>query len=55
LLAFFKSGPFAYQGIFVFWVPFAVFGAYVMVLIWAVWRAARADLEPGPRQTKPCI
>jgi hypothetical protein len=55
LLAFFKTGPFAYQGIFVFWVPFAVFGAYVMVLIWAVWRAARADLEPGPRQTKPCI
>jgi hypothetical protein len=40
LLLFFKSGPFSYQGLFVFWIPFVVFGAWILVLAWALRRAA---------------
>jgi hypothetical protein len=43
LLIFFKSGPFSYQGLFVFWVPFAVFGAWIMIMAWAAGRAALTD------------
>jgi len=40
LLIFFKTGPFAYHGLLVFWVPFVVFGAWILILSWAARRAA---------------
>lgn len=51
LLAFFKTGPFSYQGLFVFWIPLIVFGVWILVLAWAARRAvleeARADAPPS--------
>jgi hypothetical protein len=45
LLIFFKSGAFSYQGLFVFWVPFLTFGAWIIVMAWACYRAALTDTE----------
>jgi hypothetical protein len=47
LLIFFKTGPFSYQGLFVFWVPFLTFGAWILVMAWACHRAALTDAAPG--------
>jgi hypothetical protein len=50
ILIFFKSGPFSYQGLFVFWVPFLVFGGWILLMAWAAGRAAKSDtgdLIPG--------
>jgi hypothetical protein len=44
LLIFFKSGAFSYQGLFVFWVPFLTFGAWMLVMAWACHRAASSDI-----------
>jgi hypothetical protein len=53
----FKSGPFAWNSIFPFWIPLAVFALWVFVNTWAVLRAiaieasASADeLDPAPEQ-----
>lgn len=43
LMLFFKTGPFSYQGVFVFWIPMFVFGAWILVLAWAAGRAAARD------------
>lgn len=39
-LLFFKDGVFAYDGLFVFWVPFFIFGAWILMLAWVVRQAA---------------
>jgi hypothetical protein len=51
LLIFFKSGPFSYQGMFVFWVPFLTFGAWIVVMAWACYRAALTDTATEPMTT----
>jgi len=35
LVAFFKAGPFAYNGIFTFYLPFTILLAWVVILTWA--------------------
>src|SRR4051812_36200989 len=42
-LLFFKNGVFAYDGLFVFWVPFFIFGAWILMLAWVVRQAALDD------------
>lgn len=42
-LMFFHDGVFSYHGLFVFWVPFFIFGAWILVLAWAVRYAALND------------
>jgi hypothetical protein len=49
VLIFFKSGPLAYDGFLVFWIPFVIFGAWILLLAWGVRRAALAQLEKLPR------
>jgi hypothetical protein len=41
LVAFFKSGPFAWNGILAFWVPAVIFGILINVMFWAMRRAAK--------------
>jgi hypothetical protein len=43
LLTFFKTGPFAYHGALVFWVPLVVFVGWLLVMTWACWHAVRDD------------
>jgi hypothetical protein len=47
LNVFFKQGPFAYNGLFTFYIPFSVLLAWVVVLTWATVRAIKrqADIE----------
>lgn len=45
LLTFFKTGPFAYHGALVFWVPFAIFFVWLGVMTWATWHALLDDQD----------
>lgn len=47
-LIFFKNGPLAYDGFLVFWIPFVIFGAWILLLAWGVRRAALAQLQVLP-------
>ncbi|MET8431162.1 hypothetical protein [Nocardia sp. NPDC004860] len=47
LLTFFKAGPFAYHGVLVFWVPFVIFGAWLVVMAWASYRAVLDEEVAG--------
>jgi hypothetical protein len=64
LLIFFKTGAFSYQGLFVFWVPFVVFGAWILIMAWAAGRAALTDTPaatdpdrqaPAPAAVQPAL
>lgn len=48
-LIFFKNGPLAYDGFLVFWIPFVIFGAWILLLAWGVRRAAIAQLQALPQ------
>lgn len=46
LLTFFKTGLFAYNGLFAFWVPVAIFCIWCVVMPWVISRAVLAEPEP---------
>lgn len=52
LLAFFKTGPFAYHGIISFWIPLIVFAAWMLALAWGVRHAALGEAT-GDRPAGP--
>jgi hypothetical protein len=40
LIPFFKTGPFSYQGVMVYWLAFLVFFLWIVMLFWAIREAA---------------
>jgi hypothetical protein len=50
LLTFFKTGPFSYHGLLVYWVPFGVFGIWLLALAWAVRHAAVDEAQAAARE-----
>jgi hypothetical protein len=54
LLTFFKTGPFAWNGILSFWVAASAFGAWFLVMTYLVVRAAgRVDDDRAPAVLEP--
>jgi hypothetical protein len=47
LLTYFKDGPFAYQGLLVFWVPFIIYFVWLGVMALMIWRAALDEAASG--------
>jgi len=48
VIPFFKSGPFAWNGIITFWIPAIIFGMLVTAYTWAMLRAAKHPaLQPA--------
>jgi hypothetical protein len=47
LIALFKSGPFAWNGLLSFWVAAFAFGIWVLVCVWAMRRALLRGLRAG--------
>ncbi|MET0547620.1 MAG: hypothetical protein ABWZ40_15075 [Caulobacterales bacterium] len=41
LISLFFTGPFAWDGILAFWLPLAVFGPWMIVMLWVVLKAGR--------------
>ncbi|MCD2189587.1 hypothetical protein [Actinomycetospora soli] len=48
---FFRSGPFAWQGVFVFWLGFVGYGTWLVVMSLSVRRAVLAQYAPAPTAT----
>jgi hypothetical protein len=44
LLTFFKTGPFAWNGLLAFWVPATVFGLWFWVVGFAVIKAIKTNI-----------
>ncbi len=44
MMPFFKVGPFAWDGLFAFWMPLVVFSLWIYVDTWAVLRAIRREI-----------
>lgn len=38
-----RTGPFAWNGIFVFWIPFSIFGIWMALTLWVLLRAIRRE------------
>lgn len=49
VMIFFKSGPFAWDGIFIFWIPFTAFFLWLLIMPFALCRAI--DQETAPEES----
>jgi hypothetical protein len=55
LTPFFKTGPFTWQGLFVWWLPLPIFGAWMVVLSLLVLRAVNRQQSAGDALTVDAI
>jgi hypothetical protein len=53
MLFFFKTGPFAWNGLFAFWVPLTIFCGWFMLLAYLMRRSILADLRMPMRDGTP--
>jgi hypothetical protein len=53
MLLFFKTGPFAYHGLFPFWLPVATFGLWVVLMPWACHQAITSPSPPEAALATP--
>lgn len=54
LLFFFKSGPFAWNGLFAFWIPLTVFCSWFLMVFYLIRRSIlRESRQPMPLSTLP--
>lgn len=53
LVQFFKTGPFAWNGLISFWLPAFCFAMYFLVLVWAMRRAVLNQAEEAAREAVP--
>jgi hypothetical protein len=58
LIAFFKTGPFAYNGIGAFWFPFAVFFSWMVIMTYKTYQLTNREhkrLTLAAEQSKPSV
>jgi hypothetical protein len=48
VLVFFQTGPFAWDGLFVFWMPVVVFSSWIFVVTWLMIRSTNAVAADRP-------
>jgi hypothetical protein len=53
LMAFFKSGPFAFNGVITFYIPLTVFFIWMIGMTWAVLNALRTEERRAPHTRTP--
>jgi hypothetical protein len=55
LLPFFKSGPFAWNGLFSFWLAATFFGTFFLVLTWGTIRAVNRQFAPPSAEAETLL
>lgn len=55
LMAFFKSGPFAFNGVVTFYIPLSVFLIWMIVMTWAVLRAGNREQSVAQPTGGPAV
>lgn len=45
VIGLFKAGPFAWNGVLAFWIPAGAFGAWIVIIFWAMNRAISRDAK----------
>jgi hypothetical protein len=48
----FMTGPFAWDGVFSFWIPLISFGGWVLAVSWAMFKAAGREYQEGTGYTR---
>ncbi len=55
LLTYFKTGPFAWNGLLSFWMAAVAFGVFMLVTTWATTRAVTRQFAPGNEVSSPQV
>jgi hypothetical protein len=52
LIPFFKTGPFDWRGIFPYWLPFALYGIWILVMLGMTVKAINREAVSAPNETE---